>query len=77
LTPKIGRAAENSPAYDQPYSFTGREYDVETGLHYYRARYLDPNSGRFISKDPLGFEAGDPVLYGYVGNNSVFPLMGD
>jgi len=55
----------------QPYSFTGREYDAETGLHYYRARYLDPDSGRFIGKDPIGFEAGDPVLYGYVGGNAV------
>jgi len=60
-----------SGLFEQPYSFTGREYDVETGLHYYRARYLDPDSGRFISKDPIGFEAGDPVLYGYVSNNAV------
>jgi RHS repeat-associated protein len=35
------------------YSFTGREWDGETGLYYYRARYYDPKIGRFISEDPL------------------------
>jgi RHS repeat-associated protein len=33
--------------------FTGREYDWETNLYYYRARYYDPQDGRFISKDPI------------------------
>jgi RHS repeat-associated protein len=35
------------------YAFTGREWDAETGLYYYRARYYDPKIGRFISEDPL------------------------
>jgi type VI secretion system secreted protein VgrG len=51
------------------YTFTGREWDKETGLYYYRARYYDPMEGRFISKDPIGFDGGDVNLYGYVGNN--------
>lgn len=55
----------------QPYSYTGREYDVETGLYYYRARYYDPQAGRFISRDPIGFAGGDVNLYGYVQNNPV------
>ena len=37
---------------------TGREFDKETGLYYYRARYYDPMEGRFISKDPIGFKGG-------------------
>ena len=37
----------------QPSSFTGREWDEETGLYYYRARYYDPEVGRFISFDPI------------------------
>ncbi|NBR07889.1 MAG: RHS repeat-associated core domain-containing protein, partial [Planctomycetes bacterium] len=50
------------------YKFTGREYCEELGIYYYRARWYDPGSGRFISQDPIGFEAGDPNLYRYVGN---------
>src|SRR5512144_61062 len=47
---------------------TGREWDKETGLFYYRARYYDPIEGKFISKDPIGFEGGIN-LYGYVQGN--------
>jgi len=35
------------------FSFTGREWDSETGSYYLRARYLDPKLGRFISEDPI------------------------
>lgn len=45
--------------------FTGREHDP-SGLIYYRARYYSPDLGRFISEDPIGFEAGDTNLYRYV-----------
>jgi RHS repeat-associated protein len=37
----------------QPYRFTGREWDKEVGLYYYRTRYYDPHSGRFLREDPL------------------------
>jgi RHS repeat-associated protein len=50
------------------YGFTGREQDGETGLDYYRARYYDSAVGRFISEDPIGFNAGDTNLSRYVGN---------
>ncbi|MBI5893622.1 MAG: RHS repeat protein [Deltaproteobacteria bacterium] len=36
----------------QPYAYTGREYDKETGFYYLRNRYYDPRIGRFISKRP-------------------------
>ncbi|MDZ4211147.1 MAG: RHS repeat-associated core domain-containing protein [Methylotenera sp.] len=49
--------------------YTGRE-DDGTGLYYYRARYYDTDIGRFISEDPLGFQAGIN-FYAYVGNNPV------
>jgi RHS repeat-associated protein len=50
----------------QPYRFTGREWDNEIGLYYYRARYYAPGSGRFLSEDT--FDLGQPNLYVYVGN---------
>ena len=53
------------------YTYTGREWDKETGLYYYRHRYYDPMEGRFISKDPISFKGGDVNLYGYVQNNPV------
>jgi RHS repeat-associated protein len=53
---------------DHIYGFTGRETDDESDLNFYRARYYDPAVARFISQDPIGFEAGDANLYRYVGN---------
>ncbi|MBI5025152.1 MAG: hypothetical protein HZC12_00170, partial [Nitrospirae bacterium] len=58
------------PNFIQPYTYTSREYDPETGLYYYRARYYDPKIGKFISEDPIGL-AGGLNLYVYVGNSSV------
>jgi RHS repeat-associated protein len=58
------------------YGFTGRERDADTGLMYYRARWYDPQQGRFLSEDPIGLEGG-VNLYAYVGNdpaNSSDPL---
>jgi RHS repeat-associated protein len=59
-----GNIETGTPA---PYAFTGREWDAETGLYYYRARYYDPAIGRFISEDPIGLAAG-PNFYAYVSN---------
>ncbi len=51
------------------YLYTGRELDAATELQYNRERWYDPNDGRWISEDPIGF-AGDPSnLYRYVGNS--------
>jgi RHS repeat-associated protein len=52
------------------YAFTGREWDSETGLYYYRARYYDPKVGRFFSEDPIGLDGG-ANFYIYVGGNPV------
>jgi len=50
------------------YAFTGREWDPETNLYYYRARYYDPKAGRFVSEDPAGTEGG-LNLYSYAASN--------
>jgi len=57
--------------------FTWREYDSEIWLYYNRARYYNPNLGRFISRDPIDIQD-DVNLYAYVGNNPVgyMDLMG-
>jgi RHS repeat-associated protein len=53
---------------DQPgYAFTGREWNPETDLYYYRARYYDPQVGRFSSEDPIGAKGGINY-YLYSGN---------
>ena len=52
------------------YAYTGREWDLDVGMYYYRARWYDAGIGRFISQDPKGFDAGDVNLYRYVGNSS-------
>jgi len=49
-----------------PYMFTARRYETETGLYYYRARYYNPYIGRFLQTDP----AYDGVnMYTYCSNN--------
>jgi RHS repeat-associated protein len=49
------------------FAFTGREWDVEANLYYYRARFYDAGTGRFLSEDPIGFSGGTN-FYGYVDN---------
>jgi RHS repeat-associated protein len=55
----------------QPYRFTGREYDRDTGLYQYRAREYDPVTGRFLQEDPIWFDSGDMNVYRYTWNNPV------
>ena len=49
----FGKVHDNMNAIKQPYTFTGREWDKEIGLYYYRARYYDAETGRFVSFDPI------------------------
>ncbi len=48
----------NGAQVDCSIRFQGQIHDRETGLHYSRFRYYDPETGRFLSRDPLGVEAG-------------------
>jgi len=48
----FGNLYDQKNVVKQPYTYTGREWDKETKLYYYRARYYDAKVGRFISKDP-------------------------
>ena len=58
----------SASALNNPYLFTARRYDAEAGLYYYRARYYDYATGRFLQPDPLGYTDG-LNLYAYVGSN--------
>ena len=64
----FGELSQTTGSSSNSMKYTGREEDAESGLYYYRARYYDPEIGRFISEDPLGYEGGIN-LYAYVGNN--------
>ena len=48
--------------------YTGREFDIETGLYSYRNRYYSAELGRFVSRDPIRYEAGNVDLYLYLGS---------
>ncbi len=61
--------SETNPSVGDRFKFTGREWDAATGLYYFRARFYDPSTGRFLSQDPSSFNGGDTNLYRYVLNN--------
>ena len=66
----FGNPTESTaPIADFLFAFTGRPLDPDTDLYDYRARWYDPQVGRFLSEDPI---ASDPNLYRYCGNS---PLM--
>jgi|GEM_PF-5943339 len=69
LYDSYGRQLNVFESVTQPFTYTGRERDAESGLYYYRARYYDPQTGRFLSEDPIGFDGFDHNLYRYVLNN--------
>lgn len=63
-----------STSFRNSYTYTSREWDKETGLYYYRARYYDPMEGRFLSVDPVPFKnrTRDQLnSYAYTANNPI------
>src|SRR3989454_3521505 len=66
----FGKQTASSGSLTNPFQYTARESDTETGLYYYRARYYDPNAGRFVSEDPVRY-LGGPNFYAYAEDNSV------
>ena len=66
----FGNLTASSGTLVNPFRYTGREFDSETGVYFYRARYVDSGVGRFVSEDPLGFKGGIN-FYAFVLNNPV------
>jgi RHS repeat-associated protein len=63
-------ANDTSPGL-QPFGFAGGLYDADTKLVRFGARDYDAETGRWTSKDGVGFYGGDPNLYVYVGSDPV------
>lgn len=63
--------SESNSAKTPFFAYTGRDWDEDLNLQYNRARWFDPNSGRWLGEDPIRFEAGDPNLHRYVLNSPV------
>jgi RHS repeat-associated protein len=64
LEEKLGTTLEN------PFQFSTKYTDSETGLLYYGYRYNDPRKGRWLSRDPLE-EQGGVNIYAMIGNDAV------
>ena len=64
----FGKVTASTGTLTNPFQFTGREFDQETGVYYYRHRYYDPQTGRFASEDPVKFFGGNN-FYAYVLND--------
>jgi RHS repeat-associated protein len=59
---------DTNPGF-QPFGYAGGIYEVSSGLTRFGFRDYDAESGRWTSKDPIGFDGGDSDLYAYVGSN--------
>jgi len=66
----FGNLVATSGSIVNNFRYTGREFDTETNLYYYRVRYYDPATGRFLSGDPLGFFPG-VNFYAYANNSPI------
>jgi RHS repeat-associated protein len=66
----FGKLTASTGTLTNPFQYTGRELDSETGIYFYRARYYDTTNGRFLTEDPIGFNGG-PNFYSYVANSPI------
>lgn len=64
----FGQLASSTGSIVNPFQYTARDFDAEMGLRYYRARYYDPQTGRFINEDPARSSSN---FYSYVHNSPI------
>ncbi|OQM46194.1 hypothetical protein B6A27_08365, partial [Anoxybacillus sp. UARK-01] len=71
---KVLSVSENAAVAGQPIGYAGYYYDRETKLYYLQARYYDPETARFLSRDPYPGDLDNPITqngYTYANNNPV------
>jgi RHS repeat-associated protein len=66
---EFGRVTRDTHVGFQPFGYAGGIYDETTGLVHFGVREFDAETGRWLSKDPIGFGGGDPNLYAYSLND--------
>ena len=62
---------EHSSSEDLPYKFNGKQFDEETGLYYYGARYMDPKISMWLGVDPLMEKYPNVTGYCYTMDNPI------
>ncbi len=70
----FGELSNHTGSSDNPYLYTGQQFDDEIDLYSLRARYYDPANGRFLSKDEAAIVHNNPIelnRYGYTANNPI------
>ena len=60
---------ERNNVWNTPYLFNAKEFDEETGMYYYGARYYEPRLSLWMSTDPLQEQYASITSYCYVGNS--------
>ena len=71
LSQQVGQLMAKTGTLNQPFQFSTKRYDEQTGLSYFGYRFYYPGVGRWATRDPIGFAGGDLNLYGYVQNNPI------
>jgi RHS repeat-associated protein len=66
----FGNQTASSGSLTNSFRYTAREFDTETNLMYFRARYYEQSIGRFLSEDPMAY-ASRSSMYGYVGGSPI------
>jgi RHS repeat-associated protein len=70
----FGVKKSETPAVDCVFGYTGKLFDDKTGLQNNLNRWYEPTTGKWISKDPIGFDGGDENLYRYCRNETTISI---
>ncbi|NOY41475.1 MAG: hypothetical protein GXP26_06525 [Planctomycetes bacterium] len=71
LNPDFSAVTGNVSAISNEILYTGRRLDPETRLQLNRNRFYHAPLGRWVNRDPIGYDGGDNNLYGYVKSSAI------